>query len=168
MLTLQTRKMRFREVSRKMGYTSKRQVNVGPYYLKQKEALGRARRKQNVHRRSPPSEGKKWLLLFKTRTKKVSPLRSWWERSGSRFSQGGTFHCAANEYSTALKSWKQPDTTQRANEHASLNETILSYLVSGKIREIWISVPNSVLSSQYHNASTLLIKYLLRILRQTK
>lgn len=168
MLTLQTRKMRFREVSWKMEYTNKRWIYVGLYYLKQKEALGSAHRKQNVHRRSLPSEAEKWLLIFKTWTRKVSPLRSLLERSASRLSPGETFHCIVNEQSTTLKSWKQLDTTERANEHTNLNETILSYYVSEKIREIWISVRNSVLSSQYHNASMPLIKYLLRILRQTK
>lgn len=34
--------------------------------------------------------------------------------------------------------------------------------------EIWIQIPNSVLSPQYHSASKLCIKYLLIILGQTK
>ncbi|EFB16357.1 hypothetical protein PANDA_014482 [Ailuropoda melanoleuca] len=49
------------------------------------------------------------------------------ERSASRLSPGETFHCIANDQSMTLKSWKQLDTTERANEHTNLNETILSY-----------------------------------------
>lgn len=56
-LTLEMRKMKFREASWKVEYRNKRRINISLHYLKQKGILRSTQRKQKVRRRPVPAKG---------------------------------------------------------------------------------------------------------------